>query len=89
MSYEVWHGTPNEMAKIASKDSLPVATKWACEHLDGVKDQAKKYDSAAVEHINSTAQDMRRLYSMQPGETRGWQFPYIAVTYRIEIRRTP
>ena len=89
MSVEVWMGTPNEMAKAASKDTLPAAIKWAREHLDGLKQQAKKYDTAALDSIISTSEDMRKVYALEKGESRGWQFPYISVVFRVELRRTP
>jgi hypothetical protein len=89
MSVEVWIGTPNEMAKAASKDTLPAAIKWGREQLDGLKKQATKYDTAALDHIVTTSEELQKVYSMKPGETRGWQFPYIAVTFRIELRRAP
>jgi len=89
VSVEVWIGTPNEMAKAASKDTLPAAVRWARDHLDALTKQARKYDTAAIAHIVSASEDMQRLHTIRAGETRGWEFPYIAITFRIELRRTP
>jgi DUF1365 family protein len=88
MSYEVWIGTPNEMARASTKDTQPAAVKWARDHLDGLKMQARKYDNAAIPAMVSIAEDMGRASTLTEGQSLGWQFNYIAVTYRIEIRRT-
>lgn len=86
MSFEVWYGTPNEMAKAASKPGQSTAIKWARDHLEGLETQAKKYDLAAVDHIRSTREQLLQTTPIQPGDVRAWQFPYISVQFRIEIR---
>lgn len=86
MSFQVWHGTPNELAKVAEKPGQSTAIKWARDHLESMEQQAKKFDLAALDHIRSTREQMLQTTPIQPGDKRAWQFPYIAVQYRIEVR---
>lgn len=83
---EVWIGTPNEMEKAHSAKTQGAATKWARGQLDGLAKQATKYDGGALDHIHSVKEQMLQTGPIQLGDKRTWSFPYIAVTYRIEIR---
>lgn len=88
MSYEVWTGTPHEMVKAADKPSLPTAAKWAREHLTDMEKLAGKYDHAALDSIRSTREQVAQVWTIHEGDRRGWEFPYVAITFRIELRRT-
>ena len=83
---EIHIGTPNEMAKAAAKPSQSAAVKWARDYLSGLEKQAEKYDRAALDSIRSTGEQMLQTTEIAEGDTRSWSFPYIAITFRIEIR---
>ena len=86
--YEVWYGTPNEMGKAASKATQPAAVKWARDHLSGMERQAEKYDRAAINEIRRVKDELGQTASLTDNGMRGWQFPYITVTFRLELRKT-
>lgn len=86
---EVWHGTPNEMEKIAAKATQTAAVKWARDHLKSMEKQADKFDRGALDSIRSTREQMLQTSPISLGDKRTWEFPYIAVTYRIELRHAP
>jgi hypothetical protein len=90
MSYEIWAGTPNEMVQATTpKHGLPEAIKWACSHLaEKYEKDAEKFDHAALAAIRATKEQMRQVYRIPEGDRRGWEFSYINITFRIEIRRT-
>lgn len=88
MTYQVWCGTPNQMAKAASKPGQTAAIKWARDHLSGLEKQAEKYDGAALASIRSTKEQMLQTGPIQSGQMRSWKFPYIGIEFRIEIRNT-
>ena len=85
---EVHCGTPNELAKFASKPGQTAAIRWARDYLSGLERQAEKFDGAALAHIRSTKEQMLQTGPIPPGQMRSWQFEYIGVQFRIEIRNT-
>jgi len=88
MTTEVWYGTPNEMAKGTSKETQPAAIKWARDYMAGMEKQATRYDRAALDSIRSVREGMLQTTHITKGDKRAWEFPYISVTFRIEIRST-
>lgn len=86
--YEVWIGTPNEMTKAAAKPGQTAAVKWARDYLSGMERQAEKYDRAALVAIRRVKDELGQTASLTDNGMRGWQFPYISVTFRIELRKT-
>ena len=88
MGYQVWIGTPNEMAEAASKPTLPQAVKWAREQVEALRPSATKFDQAALGSIANCRESMQQVRDIRPGDMRSWQFPYAGIIYRIEIRRT-
>lgn len=91
VEYELWIGTPNEMGDkpVAHGPSLPTAAKRAITRCNGDEELANKYDRAQLDRIRSVRAELKGLHtgSMQPGEVRSWQYPLIAVSVRIELRR--
>lgn len=85
---EVWYGTPNEMAKAASKATQSVAIKWARDYLLGLERQAERYDQGALERIRSTREQMLQCTQIPAGQVRSWSFQYISVTVQIDLRHT-
>lgn len=85
---EVWMGTPNEMAKAAAKATQPAAVKWARDHLAGLKKQARIYDNAALDAIQSVSDDMGKIAHLTKGDVRGWEFDYMDIRVRVELRKT-
>lgn len=84
----VWIGTPNEMAKAASKPTQSSAARWARDYLEGMKVQARKYDNASLNHIQRVHDELGQATEIAQGDRRGWQFEYIGITFRIELRNT-
>jgi hypothetical protein len=88
MSYEIWTGTPHEMVCATTpKTTLPAAVKWAREHLGEMEQLAEKFDHRSLDSIRSTREQMTQVWRIAEGERRGWQFDYVGLTFRIEIRR--
>jgi hypothetical protein len=85
---EVHYGTPNEMARAASKPTQPAAVKWARDHLAGMGKQAEKYDRSAVDAIRSVREQMLQTTAITRGDKRTWEIPYLDMTVRIELRHT-
>lgn len=83
---EVWYGTPNELRKAASKPTQSGAVKWARDHLQAMEKQAEKYDTTALDHIRSTREQLIQTTAIASGDRRVWQFPYLDVQFRIELR---
>lgn len=87
MTVEVWIGTPNEMAKAAEKDTQSAAITWARGHLASLEKQAKKFDNAGWDHIVHVREELIKCPVITIGDTRAWQFPYMGIQFRIELRR--
>jgi hypothetical protein len=83
---DVHVGTPNELAKVASKPTQSAAVKWARDYLQGMEKQADKFDRAALEHIRSTREQMLQTSPISKGDKRRWSFDYISIRFVIEIR---
>jgi hypothetical protein len=83
---EVHIGTPNQMECVASKTTQSAAVKWAKDYLEGMKRQAEKFDRAALDDIQRVKDELNQVTVMAPDAVRSWSFPYISVTFRIELR---
>jgi hypothetical protein len=89
MSFQVVTGTPNHMAVVATKASWGDARKWALEHLDYMRLDCRKYDGAAVAMVDAAIATIKA--SPQPTGTEFVEvsFPYLGVTFCLQLKRVP
>lgn len=88
MSFEVWYGTPAEMARGSVQGTQTAAVKWARDYLSGMEKTAGKFDHRAFENIRSTKEQLLQTIPIRTGDMRSWEFGYLSVTFRLEIRST-
>lgn len=88
MSVEVWTGTPHEMVKAASKDTQPAAVKWLRDWLDGLVPQARRYDPDSVDRIIHVREELLKVAHITAKDHRRWEFEYLDLTIRVELRKT-
>lgn len=85
--YELWVGTPHAMHKLLH-GSLTQVKKKAADELSARKEQADKFDHRALDGVLEAREGIYSLTpSMLMGSPRMWQFDFIGITYRIEVRK--
>lgn len=87
MSYfAVVTGTPNHMEVVHTADGWPQARDWTVETLTEMRAMCEKYDRANLMNLDEAIRKVKQA-TTPLGKPFGHQFPYLGVTFQLQVKR--